>query len=107
NDIYGRRRNIMAEGLRRMGWDFTPNKATFYLWVPVPAGMTSAAFSGLLLEKCGVVVAPGLGYGPEGEGFFRVALTVSEDRLREVLSRMEKNGVTWTALAEPRQKAAS
>ena len=62
--------------------------------------MKSVEFVSLLLEKCGVVVPPGTGYGPEGEGFFRVALTVSEDRLKEVLARMEKEGVTFTKLAK-------
>jgi LL-diaminopimelate aminotransferase len=100
NAIYGRRRDIFVEGLNRMGWNFPPNKATFYLWVPVPTGWTSVDFVNLLLEKCGVVCPPGTGYGPEGEGFFRIALTVPEARLQEVLQRMESNGVTFTALAK-------
>lgn len=107
NAIYAKRRDVAAAALRRMGWDFTPGKATFYLWVPVPAGMNSADFCALLLEKCGVVVAPGLGYGPAGEGYFRIALTVGEDRLAEALARMEKNGVTWSALAAPAGKVAA
>jgi LL-diaminopimelate aminotransferase len=82
-----------------MGWTVPKNEATFYLWVPVPTGMTSVEFVGMLLEKCGVVCPPGPGYGPEGEGFFRVALTVPDDRLKEALKRMEENGVTFTALA--------
>jgi LL-diaminopimelate aminotransferase len=100
NRIYSRRRDIFVEGLNRMGWSFPKNEATFYLWVPVPTGMTSVEFVNLLLEKCGVVVPPGIGYGPEGEGFFRVALTVSEERLKEVLDRMEKAGVTFNQLAK-------
>ncbi len=100
NAIYARRRDIFVEGLHKMGWNFPKNDATFYLWVPVPTGMKSVEFVSLLLEKCGVVVPPGTGYGPEGEGFFRVALTVPDDRLREVLARMEKEGVTFNALAK-------
>lgn len=100
NAIYGKRRDIFVEGLRKMGWEIDPMVATFYLWVPVPTGMSSEAFASLLLEKCGVVVPPGNGYGPEGEGFFRVALTQNEDRLKEALDRMEKNGVTFTQLAK-------
>lgn len=100
NAIYAKRRDIAAQALQRMGWDFTPGKATFYLWVPVPTGMNSADFCNLLLDKCGVVVAPGLGYGPAGEGYFRIALTVGEERLKEALARMEKHDVTWNALAK-------
>ena len=100
NAIYARRRDIMVEGLNRLGWDCPKNEATFYLWVPVPTGMKSVEFVALLLEKCGVVVPPGTGYGPEGEGFFRIALTVPDDRLKEVLARMEREGVTFKQLAK-------
>ncbi len=106
NNIYGRRRDVFTEGLNRMGWDFQPSAATFYLWVPVPTGMSSVEFADLLLEKCGIVVPPGNGYGPEGEGFFRIALTVKEDRLREALKRMEKAGVTFSALAQDQPQTA-
>lgn len=100
NAIYARRRDIFVEGLKKMGWPVVKNEATFYLWVPVPTGMTSVEFVSLLLEKCGVVCPPGTGYGPEGEGFFRIALTVGEERLKEALARMEENGVTFTKLAK-------
>lgn len=99
NEIYARRRDIMVDGLRKLGCDYKGNSATFYQWIPVPAGMKSVDFVTLLLDKCGIVAPPGVGYGPEGEGYFRIALTQPEDRLREVLARMEKQGVTWTALA--------
>jgi LL-diaminopimelate aminotransferase len=99
NTLYAKRRDVFVEGLRKMGWDFPLNVATFYLWIPVPTGMSSVEFVNLLLERCGIVVPPGIGYGSEGEGFFRVALTVSEDRLKEALSRMEANGVTFNQLA--------
>ena len=100
NQIYGRRRDIFVAGLNELGWDFKPNKATFYLWVPVPTGMSSVEFASLLLERCGIVVPPGTGYGSQGEGYFRVALTVPEDRLKEALSRMKENGVTYHQLAK-------
>ncbi len=99
NAIYGRRRDIFVEGLRKMGWDIEPMIATFYMWIPVPTGMSSEAFASLLLEECGIVVPPGNGYGPEGEGFFRVALTQPEDRLKEALQRMEDKGITFNKLA--------
>lgn len=99
NAIYGRRRDLFVQGLRDLGWPIDPMVATFYLWAPVPAGMTSEAFVTLLLEKCGIVTPPGNGYGPSGEGYFRVALTQSEPRLHEALTRMAREGVTYKALA--------
>jgi len=105
NDIYAKRRDIMVKGLQKLGWDYKGGAATFYLWVPVPTGWTSVDFVTLLLEKCGIVVPPGVGYGPAGEGFFRMALTVPEKRLHDVLERMEKNNVTWNALAKGKKTA--
>lgn len=95
NDIYGRRRDLMMDGMRALGWDTEVSAATFYLWLPVPGGMKSAEFCALLLEKCGITVPPGLGYGPAGEGFFRIALTAPEARLKEALARMEKAGIRY------------
>jgi LL-diaminopimelate aminotransferase len=100
NAIYGKRRDIFVEGLNALGWQFPPNVATFYLWVPVPSGWSSVAFVNFLLETCGIVVPPGTGYGPMGEGFFRVALTVPDDRLHQALQRMREAGVTFSGLAK-------
>lgn len=100
NEIYGRRRDIFVEGIRKLGWDYEKPAATFYLWIPVPTGMTSTEFANLMLDKCGVVVVPGNGYGEAGEGFFRVALTIPEDRLQEALGRMEKEGMTFQNLSK-------
>jgi LL-diaminopimelate aminotransferase len=95
NEMYKRRRDVVTSGLRELGWKFEDPVATFYLWLPVPPGMTSAEFAEVMLEKAAVVVPPGTGYGPKGEGFFRIALTVSEDRLKEVLDRMKKAGIRF------------
>ena len=95
NDVYASRRDLMADGLRGMGWDFEAGAATFYLWLPVPEGMKSVDFCTLLLERCGITVPPGTGYGPAGEGFFRIALTAPEARLKEALARMEKAGIRY------------
>ncbi len=99
NTIYGRRRTLFVEGLRALGWPLALPEATFYLWAPVPVGMSSVAFVTLLLEQCGIVVPPGTGYGPQGEGFFRVALTVPEARLTEALERMKQAGISYTMAA--------
>lgn len=95
NRIYGARRTLFVNGLRELGWDIPMPEATFYLWLPVPPSMDSVTFVGLLLEKCGIVVPPGTGYGSEGEGFFRVALTVPEPRLQEALERMKAAGICY------------
>ncbi len=88
--IYQRRRDLMVGGLREIGLEVEIPKATFYLWVPIPKGYSSAQFSSLLLEKAGIVVTPGNGFGEAGEGYIRMALTVDESRLREAIERLKK-----------------
>lgn len=100
NNMYKKRRDIVTQGLRELGWEFEDPKATFYLWLPVPKGMTSEDFAGIMLEKAAVVVPPGTGYGPKGEGFFRIALTVCEERLKEVLERMKNAGIKYDMTKE-------
>jgi LL-diaminopimelate aminotransferase len=100
NDIYSRRRDIFVAGLNRLGWNFPPNVATFYLWVPVPIGWDSVSFVSHLRETCGIVVPPGIGYGSAAEGYFRVALTVPEARLHEALSRMEQQNIRFDSLGK-------
>jgi LL-diaminopimelate aminotransferase len=90
NEIYRQRRDLLVEGLNSLGWRLEKPKATFYVWAPVPAGYTSASFAETLLEKAAVVVTPGTGYGAAGEGYFRMSLTVSTERLKEALERMKK-----------------
>ncbi|MDA1000785.1 MAG: LL-diaminopimelate aminotransferase [bacterium] len=89
---YGRRRDVMLEGLKRLGLQADSPKATFYVWVRCPEGYTSGELTAHFLQKCGVVTTPGNGFGKNGEGFIRMALTVPEDRLREAIQRMEKVG---------------
>lgn len=86
--IYEERRDIAMDGLNKMGWDIKPPQATFYLWAPVPKGFTSASFAELMLDKAGVIITPGNGYGEYGEGYFRIALTVSRERMQEAFDRM-------------------
>jgi len=90
-EIYRRRRMMVLKTLEKIGIVFSPPKGTFYLWVPVPAGMTSLEFTTLLFEKASVVVAAGTAYGQYGEGFVRFSLTVPDDRLDEALQRIEKD----------------
>ncbi|XWK91539.1 MAG: pyridoxal phosphate-dependent aminotransferase [Phormidium sp.] len=95
--VYQKRRDIVVEGLRSLGWTIAAPKATLYVWVPVPKGYTCAEFVTLLLEKCAIVVPPGNGYGDVGEGFFRIALTVSEERLAQAMQRMKQAGIYYQA----------
>lgn len=88
--IYARRRQLVLETFARIGLGFTPQKGTFYLWIPVPDGMTSIDFTTMLFEKAAVVVAAGTAYGPHGEGFIRVSLTVPDRRLEEAMERIQK-----------------
>ncbi len=81
------RRDLMVQGLRELGLRLDPPKATFYLWFRVPEGYSSSSFAERLLDA-GVVVTPGAGFGEHGQGYVRVALTVSEERLREALRRL-------------------
>ncbi len=89
--VYERRRDLVAEALVAIGLHVEPPRATPYFWVPVPEGHTSASFSELVLEQAGVVVSPGPAYGPSGEGFFRISLTVPDERLEEALQRIESS----------------
>jgi len=94
NKIYTGRRNVVINGLNKLGWNLKPTKATFYIWIPTLNKMSSMEFSNLLLEKTGIIVTPGIGYGEYGESYVRIALTVEEKRLEEAVERMEKAGIT-------------
>lgn len=89
--VYTKRREKLIATLRDLGWNYDPPKGTFYLWVPVPKGFTSAEFCDHMLEKCAVVIAPGAAYGKNGEGYVRFSLTIEENRLDEALQRMRDN----------------
>ena len=87
--VYERRRDLLAEGLRAIGLEVEPPRATPYFWVRVPEAHTSASFTELVLEQASVLVSPGDAYGPSGEGYVRLSLTVPDSRLEEAVSRME------------------
>jgi LL-diaminopimelate aminotransferase len=86
--IYEWRRDLVCDALREIAVDVTPPKGTIYVWAPVPAGHTSASYCELVLEESGVVLSPGGAYGPNGEGFFRISLTVPDERLSEAVERL-------------------
>jgi LL-diaminopimelate aminotransferase len=86
--VYRRRRDLMIEALAGIGLPADPPRATPYIWVRVPDGHTSETFTELVLEEAGVVVSPGPSFGPSGEGYVRISLTVADERLEEAASRI-------------------
>jgi len=90
--ILQERRDLLVGGLKKLGYDVEFPKATFYVWLAAPPGMTSMSFTSHLLEKAGIVTIPGMGLGAPGEGYVRLALTVPKERLAEALTRLEKVG---------------
>ncbi|WP_124054439.1 LL-diaminopimelate aminotransferase [Arcanobacterium ihumii] len=90
NSIYQRRRDLVIDALRSIGVTVEPPKATIYVWARVPEGETSESFATKLLEKAHVIVTPGSGYGPDGEGYIRISLTTPDDRLLEAVERMRE-----------------
>jgi LL-diaminopimelate aminotransferase len=89
--IYQRRRDLVCGALREIGVDVAPPKGTIYVWAPVPEGHTSESYCELVLEESAVVVSPGGAYGPNGEGFFRISLTVADERLAEAVERLRSS----------------
>jgi LL-diaminopimelate aminotransferase len=85
--VYEQRRNVLVKGLREMGFKVTMPKGTFYLWFPIEG--SSMKFADRMLER-GIVVTPGIGFGPAGEGYIRIAMTQPVRRIEEALERMRK-----------------
>jgi LL-diaminopimelate aminotransferase len=87
-DELERRRDAGVAALKEAGFTIEPPKGAMYLWVPLPPEVPSATFAKRALEETGAVVLPGRAFGPAGEGFFRIALTVGVDRLRVAVDRL-------------------
>ena len=83
-----------------MGWEgFSIPDATFYLWLPIPKRYkTSVEFTDDLMHKSGVIAVPGNGFGKYGEGFFRISIVCSEEKLHEVIRRMKEDGFYFNNL---------
>jgi alanine-synthesizing transaminase len=90
--MYQHRRDVLVEGLRRLGWDITPPRAGMFVWAKIPPRWTeqydSVSFAMKLLEEADVVVSPGGGFGQAGEGFLRMALVENESRLRQAVRQI-------------------
>jgi len=99
NKNFQNKQEILLKGFKELGWDIDNliiPKATFYLWLPIPPRFnTSVDFCNQLLEKSGVVVVPGTGFGDYGEGFFRISISPGEEALYEVIDRLKEDGFTF------------
>jgi LL-diaminopimelate aminotransferase len=91
--IYESRRNILVEGLASIGWKVESPKASMFVWAEIPKGWTSADFACALIDKANVVVTPGQAFGPNGEGFVRIALVQDEEKIRRAITNLEKSGI--------------
>ncbi|WP_136161166.1 LL-diaminopimelate aminotransferase [Sphingomonas flavalba] len=91
--LYKRRRDVMVESFGRAGWDIPPPRASMFAWAPLPpalAHLGSLEFSKQLLTHAGVAVAPGVGYGEDGEGFVRIAMVENEQRIRQAARNVKR-----------------
>jgi LL-diaminopimelate aminotransferase len=86
--VFKERRDFLCAELERLGYQLKKPSATFYLWVKVPEGMDSREFCKKVLQDLAIVVTPGVGFGSAGEGYFRIALTVDIQRLKEAVGRL-------------------
>ena len=87
-ETYQRRRDLVLRTLRRIGIQPDTPRATFYVWSPTPDGKPSIEFAAEVLDRAGVVVTPGIGYGQYGEGYVRLSVTTPDDRVEEGLRRL-------------------
>jgi len=88
--IYEKRRDVLVEGLNKIGWETDKPKATFYIWTQIPEGETNSMDFVKKLINVGVIITPGIGFGQYGEGFVRFALTQPIERIKEALERIDK-----------------
>ncbi len=88
NRIYQTRRDRIIDALHKIGIEAAKPRASLYIWARCPRGYSSAEFAEDLLEQSGVVVTPGTGYGPSGEGYFRISLTLPDDQLEKGLAHL-------------------
>ena len=89
NKVYDERMDVMLAALKTIGIHVNKPKGTFFIWAPVPGGLMSAQFAEKMLEEAGIIITPGTAFGPSGEGFFRISLSVNTNRLKKAAERMK------------------
>ncbi len=90
NRIYQERMVAMLDGLKTIGVHVEPPKGSFFIWAPVPDGYSSSEFVTNVLEQTGVILTPGNAFGPSGEGYYRVSLSVPTERLLVAVARIKQ-----------------
>jgi LL-diaminopimelate aminotransferase len=91
NSTYRERRNALVDGLNSLGWKVSKPKATFYVWAKTLRGYDSSGMAKALLDKADIIATPGVGLGPNGEGYIRMAVTVEKDRIKEAVRRIKRS----------------
>lgn len=96
NKRFERKQKVVVDGFKELGWPMdkiNPPKATFYLWLPIPPKYkTSKEFTDAVLQKSGIVLVPGSGFGENGEGWVRMSIVASEEQMHEVIKRLKEDG---------------
>jgi LL-diaminopimelate aminotransferase len=92
NRIYRERRDVLVDGLVKLGWDVEKPRASFYVWIRLPRGVKSADMTARLIKEAGVVTTPGIGFGAYGEGYIRMTVTSPKERLAEAVDRIKMMG---------------
>ena len=92
---YGKRRQMLIDALESAGLEYFPHRGTLYIWVRVPAGLRSVDFASLLLERLGLLVAPGIGFGSYGEGYFRISITCPTQEIKVACDRIREASELW------------
>ncbi|MBS6646498.1 MAG: aminotransferase class I/II-fold pyridoxal phosphate-dependent enzyme, partial [Clostridiaceae bacterium] len=91
---YEKRRDVLCDGLKSIGWDLDKPEATMFVWARIPGHYkTSEEFAMDLVERAGVIVTPGSAFGPSGEGYVRMALVQDEKELKEAVAAIDESGI--------------
>ena len=91
--VYQKRRDVLVEGLNRIGWKVSKPQASMFVWAPIPEAwqhLSSMDFATKLLNEAEVCVSPGSGFGHNGEGYIRIALVENEDRIRQAVRQIRR-----------------
>lgn len=94
-DAYSRRRDIIANGLKELGWDVKVPTATMYFWLKVPKGYTSKEYCRMVMDKTGVVFTPGVAFGDYSDGYFRLSSVQPDERIKEAFERLKEAGIRY------------
>lgn len=88
--VYQKRRDVLVSGLQKIGWEVFNPQGGFYVWITVPKKYSSMDLTAKILQETGIVTTPGVGFGKYGEGYIRMTVTTTENRLKEAVRRLEK-----------------